>query len=67
MPRKQGWGFINHDLFLSNAQIRQVIRSAVDGHPGLGPDRAVFFGDMPTIRNRAAPQERKEAMSDISR
>jgi esterase/lipase superfamily enzyme len=27
----QGWGFVNHDLFLSNAQIRQVIRRAVDG------------------------------------
>ena len=33
---KQGWGIINHDLFLSNAQIRKVIRGAVDGHPGLG-------------------------------
>jgi esterase/lipase superfamily enzyme len=30
---KQGWGIINHDLFLSNAQIRQVIRNAIDGHP----------------------------------
>jgi esterase/lipase superfamily enzyme len=30
---KQGWGIINHDLFLSNAQIRKVIRDAVDGHP----------------------------------
>jgi esterase/lipase superfamily enzyme len=28
---QQGWGIINHDLFLSNAEIRQVIRSAVDG------------------------------------
>jgi esterase/lipase superfamily enzyme len=28
---KQGWGIINHDLFLSNAQIRQVIRRAIDG------------------------------------
>jgi esterase/lipase superfamily enzyme len=33
---KQGWGIINHDLFLSNAQIRKVIRNAVDGHPGTG-------------------------------
>jgi esterase/lipase superfamily enzyme len=33
---KQGWGIINHDLFLSNAQIRQVIRSAIDGHPAGG-------------------------------
>jgi esterase/lipase superfamily enzyme len=28
---KQGWGMINHDLFLSNAQIRHVIRRAIDG------------------------------------
>jgi esterase/lipase superfamily enzyme len=33
---QQGWGIINHDLFLSNAQIRQVIRRAIDGHPGIG-------------------------------
>ena len=30
---KQGWGIINHDLFLSNAQIREVIRRAIDGRP----------------------------------
>jgi esterase/lipase superfamily enzyme len=30
---QQGWGIINHDLFLSNARIRQVIRNAIDGHP----------------------------------
>ena len=29
----QGWGIINHDLFLSNAKVRQVIRSAIDGRP----------------------------------
>jgi esterase/lipase superfamily enzyme len=32
----QGWGIINHDLFLSNAQIRQVIRDAVGGVSRLG-------------------------------
>ena len=26
-----GWGIINHDLFLSNAEIRRVIRRAIDG------------------------------------
>jgi esterase/lipase superfamily enzyme len=26
-----GWGIINHDLFLSNAEVRRVIRRAVDG------------------------------------
>jgi esterase/lipase superfamily enzyme len=31
-----GWGIINHDLFLSNVQIRKVIRDAIDGQPGLG-------------------------------
>ncbi|MGA7486591.1 MAG: alpha/beta hydrolase [Xanthobacteraceae bacterium] len=30
---KQGWGIINHDLFLSNAQIREIIRGAIDGRP----------------------------------
>ena len=27
---QEGWGIINHDLFLSNAEVRQVIRRAVD-------------------------------------
>ncbi|MGH6874300.1 MAG: alpha/beta hydrolase [Aestuariivirgaceae bacterium] len=27
---QQGWGIINHDLFLSNAKVRQVIRRSVD-------------------------------------
>jgi hypothetical protein len=35
---KQGWGIINHDLFLSNAQIRQVIRRAIDGQRTLAGD-----------------------------
>jgi esterase/lipase superfamily enzyme len=30
---EQGWGIINHDLFLSNDRIRQVIRAAIDGRP----------------------------------
>ena len=33
---EQGWGIINHDLFLSNAQIRQLIRHAIAGRSGLG-------------------------------
>jgi esterase/lipase superfamily enzyme len=28
---QEGWGIVNHDLFLSNAHIRQVIKTAVDG------------------------------------
>jgi esterase/lipase superfamily enzyme len=31
---QEGWGVINHDLFLSNGQIRQVIRHAVDSPTG---------------------------------
>ncbi|HEY6257557.1 MAG TPA: alpha/beta fold hydrolase [Xanthobacteraceae bacterium] len=30
----EGWGVINHDLFLSNERIRQVIRHAVDSPTG---------------------------------
>jgi len=30
---EQGWGIINHDLFLSNAKVREVIRRAIDGRP----------------------------------
>jgi esterase/lipase superfamily enzyme len=30
----EGWGLINHDLFLSNSAVRQVIRNAVAGRPG---------------------------------
>lgn len=33
---ENGWGIINHDLFLSNAQVRQVIRNVVEGRPGTG-------------------------------
>ncbi len=29
----QGWGIINHDLFLSNDRIAMVIRQAIDGMP----------------------------------
>ncbi len=31
---KEGWGVINHDLFLSNGRIREVIRRAVDNPTG---------------------------------
>jgi esterase/lipase superfamily enzyme len=31
---QEGWGVINHDLFLSNAHVRQVIRRAIGGDPG---------------------------------
>ncbi len=32
---QEGWGIVNHDLFLSNSHVRQVIRSAIDGYAGL--------------------------------
>jgi hypothetical protein len=31
---EEGWGMINHDLFLTNDQIRQVIRRVVDNPTG---------------------------------
>jgi esterase/lipase superfamily enzyme len=31
---QEGWGVINHDLFLSNGRIRQVIRRALDNPTG---------------------------------
>jgi esterase/lipase superfamily enzyme len=31
---KEGWGVVNHDLFLSNGQIRQVIRRVIDDTAG---------------------------------
>ena len=27
---ESGWGIINHDLFLSNADVRRVIRRSID-------------------------------------
>ena len=31
---KEGWGLINHDLFLSDGRIREVIRRALDNPTG---------------------------------
>ena len=31
---QEGWGVVNHDLFLSNGRIRQVIRQAIDNPTG---------------------------------
>jgi esterase/lipase superfamily enzyme len=33
---EQGWGIINHDLFLSNDRVRGLIRAAIDGRPEAG-------------------------------
>jgi len=27
---QEGWGIINHDLFLSNAEVQRVIRRTID-------------------------------------
>jgi esterase/lipase superfamily enzyme len=32
---QEGWGVVNHDLFLSNSHVRQVIRRAIDDYAGL--------------------------------
>jgi esterase/lipase superfamily enzyme len=32
---QEGWGIVNHDLFLSNSHVRQVIRRAIDGYAGM--------------------------------
>jgi esterase/lipase superfamily enzyme len=32
---QEGWGIVNHDLFLSNSHVRQVIRGAIDGYAGI--------------------------------
>jgi esterase/lipase superfamily enzyme len=32
---QHGWGIINHDLFLSNARVRQVIRRSIDDSSGI--------------------------------
>jgi hypothetical protein len=31
-----GWGVLNHDLFMSNANIRKAIRDAIGGPPRIG-------------------------------
>ncbi|HEY1362112.1 MAG TPA: alpha/beta hydrolase [Xanthobacteraceae bacterium] len=33
---REGWGLINHDLFLSNVRTRQVIRDAIEGRAPSG-------------------------------
>jgi len=46
----QGWGILNHDLFLSNVGVRQAIRDAVGGYPrigGLAPAGIELGGNLP--------------------
>jgi esterase/lipase superfamily enzyme len=56
----QGWGILNHDLFLSNAGVRQAIRNAIGDYPHIGafaPPGIQFGGSLaPPEGARAAPQ-----------
>jgi esterase/lipase superfamily enzyme len=55
----QGWGIINHDLFLSNASIRQVIRDAVAGSSRVGalaPAGIQLGGSLPPQDGAEAPR-----------
>jgi esterase/lipase superfamily enzyme len=57
----QGWGIINHDLFLSNAGIRQVIRDAVGGPSRFGigaiaPAGIQLGGSLPAPDGAQAPR-----------
>jgi len=55
----QGWGIINHDLFLSNASIRQVIRDAVAGSSRVGalaPAGIQVGGNLPPEDGAQAPR-----------
>jgi esterase/lipase superfamily enzyme len=56
----QGWGVLNHDLFLSNPGIRQAIRDAIGGPPRLGAFVAPAIqsgGSLPPPEGaQAAPQ-----------
>jgi esterase/lipase superfamily enzyme len=55
----QGWGVINHDLFMSNAGIRQAIRDAIgSGTPRLGgfsPGGIQLGGGLAPPESPAAP------------
>jgi esterase/lipase superfamily enzyme len=56
----QGWGVLNHDLFLSNAGIRQAIRDAIGGPPRIGgfvtPSIELGGSLAPPAGAQAAPQ-----------
>jgi esterase/lipase superfamily enzyme len=56
----QGWGILNHDLFLSNAGVRQAIRDAIGDYPRLGafaPPGIEFGGSLaPPEGAKAAPR-----------
>jgi esterase/lipase superfamily enzyme len=54
----QGWGILNHDLFLSNSGVRQAIHDAIGDYPRIGgfaPPRIQFGGSL-------APPEGAQAL-----
>jgi hypothetical protein len=56
----QGWGILNHDLFLSNSGVRQAIRDAIGDYPRIGafaPPGIEFGGSLPPPEGaQAAPR-----------
>ncbi len=56
----QGWGILNHDLFLSNAGVRQAIRDAIGAYPRVGafaPAGIQLGGNLPPPEGaQAAPR-----------
>ena len=60
---QRGWGIINHDLFLSNAGIRQAIREAVGGRSkGFAPGGVELGGSLVPSEGDQPPQEGGEAL-----
>jgi esterase/lipase superfamily enzyme len=57
----QGWGVLNHDLFLSNAGIRQAIRDAIGGPPRIG----VFTAPTIELGGNLAPPEGAQAAPQL--
>jgi esterase/lipase superfamily enzyme len=53
----QGWGIINHDLFLSNSGVREAIRDAVGGYPRFG----AFVPSGIQLGGRLAPPDGAQA------
>lgn len=57
---QQGWGVLNHDLFMSNSGVRQAIRDAIGGPPRLFSMPSIQLGESlappPAAAAPAAPQ-----------
>jgi hypothetical protein len=46
-----GWGIINHDLFLSNAEVQRVIRRSIDTAAANSAGGNDYAGRMPARRD----------------